>query len=157
MALCHSASSEFQHRTAHASMNKSPDVPRFVAGIACVGCALLCLAYAYWRRDLPDWWRASGGGIPYVMFWCALRFVVFPFRRCVALICIGVTAFTCVLEFLQLWQPVWLMNIRATRFGAALLGSGFSWHDFPPYFIGGVLGALLLWVICGIPHWKKEG
>lgn len=135
-------------------MNKSTDVRRFIAGITCVSCVLLCLAYAYWRRELPDWWRASGGGIPYVMFWCALWFVVFPFRKYVVPICIGATAFTCLLEFLQLWQPEWLMRIRATRFGAALLGSGFAWNDFPPYFIGGFLGAVLLWAMCEIARRK---
>ena len=38
----------------------------------------------------------------------------------------------------------WLTAFRSTVFGAALLGSGFVWNDIPPYFIGGLLGWLML-------------
>lgn len=133
-----------------------PEVPRSIAAAACFGCVLLCLAYARWRSDLPDWWRASGGGIPYVMFWCALWFIIFPIRKAILPICVGVTAFTCMLEFLQLWQPDWLMQFRATRFGAALMGMGFSWRDFPPYFLGGAAWAMLLWIMCQLCGQNEE-
>ena len=103
-----------------------------------------CLTYAALRPGLPDWWRAHGGGIPYVVFWITLAFAIVPRRKGIAVICIGVTVGTIGLEFLQLWQPQWLTETRSTRFGAALLGNAFAWADVPPYVIGGGLGYTLL-------------
>ena len=123
-----------------------PDVSRLVAALICGATVVACLAYAYFRDQLPTWWRGYGGGIPYVFFWVAFWFVIFPFRRCILPICIFATFFTCLLEFLQLWKPEWLVRIRSTRLGAALLGSGFDWNDFLPYFIGGAIGYLVLMV-----------
>ena len=53
----------------------------------------------------------------------------------------------CGLEFLQLHNPEPLATFRRTRFGAALLGNVFVWADIPPYFIGGLIGWLVLWVL----------
>ena len=127
---------------------RKPDVNRAVAVVICVASAMACLVYDHLRSGLPDWWRGHGGGVPYVVFWIAFCFVIFPFRRSVLPIAVFVTTFTCILEFMQLWKPPWLMELRATRLGAALLGSGFTWHDFPPYFIGGVIGYLMLMLVC---------
>ena len=121
-------------------------ISRPLAGLICLASVVACLAYAYWRSQLPDWWRGNGGGIPYVIFWITLGFVVFPYRRSVLPICISVTLLTCLLEFLQLVKTQWLTQFRETRFGAALLGSQFVWSDIPPYFIGGVLGYFMLTV-----------
>jgi hypothetical protein len=125
-------------------LHSKPDVSRSLAVLMCLASVTVCLTYAYCRSGLPDWWRDYGGGIPYVLFWIAFWFMIFPFRRCVLLICIFATTFTCFLEFMQLWKPDWLTQLRGTRFGAALLGSGFTWSDFPPYFIGGALGYSIL-------------
>ena len=125
-----------------------PDVRRVVALLICAVTVVACLVYAWLRDDLPDWWRGHGGGIPYVMFWIAFWFVVFPFRRSVITITVLAVAVTCLLEFLQLWHPDWLTSIRSTRFGAALLGSGFDWNDFPPYFAGGTFGYAVLVLSC---------
>ena len=123
------------------SWTNSPAISRRVApALFCLVAIAACLSYAFIRHHLTGWWRENAGGVPYVVFWIALWFTVFPYRRCALPISIFAVAFTCVLEFLQLWQPEWLLRIRATRFGAALLGSGFAWHDFLPYFIGGILG-----------------
>lgn len=127
---------------------QTPDVSRWNAAVVCAASVLSCLAYNHWRDNLPNWWRGYGGGIPYVWFWTAFWFVLFPFRRYVLSICIFATTFTCCLEFLQLWQPAALTQFRSTTFGAALLGSGFTWNDFPPYFIGGVLGYVVLRLTC---------
>ncbi|MFK7769493.1 MAG: DUF2809 domain-containing protein [Mariniblastus sp.] len=125
-------------------LTRKPDVCRPVAMLFCAMTVVACFGYAAVRDNLPEWWAGYGGGIPYVMFWISVWFLIFPFRNCVLTICIGATLVTCGLEFLQLWQPEWLVKIRSTRFGAALLGSGFVWKDFPPYFIGGLLGYLAL-------------
>ena len=125
-------------------LRSRPDVSRWIAVLLCAISVAVCFAYAATRDQLPDWWRNYGGGVPYVVFWIMLGFVVFPFRKSVLAICWIAVLMTCGLEILQLWHPQWLDNIRATRFGAALLGSGFVWSDFPPYLIGGVLGYLIL-------------
>ena len=119
-------------------------VPHWVAALICLAMVVLCLAYHFSRPSLPDWWRASGGGVPYVLFWVSFWFVFFPRARYVLAIAILCTLFTCGLEVLQLWHPPWLTEFRSTVFGAALLGSGFVFSDIPPYFIGGVLGWLML-------------
>lgn len=125
-------------------LKQKPDVRRSIAVLVCVASAVLCFAYAYFRQQLPDWWRGHGGGIPYVVFWIAIGFVVFPYRRAIVPVSIFATGFTCLLEILQLWHPSWLSEFRASRFGAALIGSGFDWRDFPPYFIGGLMGWAVL-------------
>ncbi len=135
---------------------QKPDVSRSAAVLLCVATVIACLAYDHTRSTLPDWWREHGGGIPYVCYWIAFWFVFFPFRRCILPICVAVTTGICLLEFLQLWKPPWLMQIRATRFGAALLGSGFTWDDFPPYFIGGAVAAFVLMLISGGCGWRSD-
>lgn len=100
----------------------------------------LCFLYARLRTHLPTWWSQHGGGVPYVMFFIALFCTLLPRRRHLLAIAIFVTLGTCGLEFLQLWHPSWLTQFRATKFGAALLGTTFVWNDIPPYFIGGAAG-----------------
>lgn len=136
-------------------MSVKPEVPRSIAAEICIVAAAICVAYGYVRQDLSAWWRGYGGGIPYVLFWCTFWFVIFPVRRAIIPICVAVTATTCLLEFLQLWKPVWLQEFRATRFGAALIGSGFTWQDFPPYFVGGILGYFVLLAVC--KRWGDNG
>jgi len=116
--------------------------PTFVQPlIACLLSVLVCLLYAGVRPHLSGWWRDHGGGVPYVIFWILLWFTVIPNRRWVMKICVAVVLATCFLEIFQLYDgPIWLQDFRRTRLGAAWLGHGFDWHDFPPYMIGGVCG-----------------
>ena len=121
---------------------------RLKPALLCVGAIGACLLYAATRSQLPDWWRGYGGGIPYVVFWITFCYAIWPEPRRLMAYAVGCTLATCGLEFLQLWQPPWLTEFRATTFGAALLGNAFTWHDIPPYFIGGVVGYALVWAIC---------
>lgn len=85
------------------------------------------------------------------MFFIAFFCTLIPNPRYLLPIAAIVTLGTCGLEFLQLWQPAWLTEIRSTKFGAALLGTTFVWNDIPPYFIGGVAGYILMalaWRLC---------
>ena len=135
------------------SENAAPQLPRpeavnrALAAITCLAAVLHCLVYDHFRPHLPHWWRESGGGIPYVVFWITFGFALLPCRRHALPISVVATLGTCLLEFLQLWQPAWLTGIRATTLGAALLGGSFSWGDFPPYFVGGMVGYGLLLVV----------
>lgn len=121
--------------------------PRVVPAIACIVSVGLCLLYASNRSELSHWWNQYGGGVPYVLFWALLWFTAFPMRKYVLRITIGVIAFSCFLEVLQLWHPEFLAEFRRSRFGAALLGSTFVWNDFPPYFIGGALGYVVMLLV----------
>ena len=40
------------------------------------------------------------------------------------------------IEFLQLYQANWMIEIRKTTFGHYVLGQGFLWSDLVAYFIG---------------------
>jgi hypothetical protein len=87
--------------------------------------------------------RDHGAGLLYVVFWIlALRLAAPRLRAATA--ASAVFAATCALELLQLWHPPALEAVRATWLGRALLGSTFSWGDFPAYAIGAVAGAGLL-------------
>lgn len=130
------------------------DGQRLCSSVLCLFAVATLLAYARFRSQLPDWWAANGGGIPYVVFWMALAFAIWPRRRLVNRITMLALAGTCLIEFAQLWNPEPLASLRATRVGAGLLGTSFHWDDFPPYFLGAAVGWGLLRLItagCGDP------
>ncbi len=129
---------------------------RIIPLVACLIPVVACLAYGKFRQDLPDWWRLVGGGIPYVLFWILLWFIAFPYRTRIMRICVGVVAFTCLLEVLQLWNPEPLAQFRRTKFGAALLGNTFQWSDFPAYFAGGAIAFVILHCISFITGRPKR-
>jgi Protein of unknown function (DUF2809) len=100
----------------------------------------------YWFRfDAPisAGWRDGIGGAAYVIFFVVALAIISQASSatCITLI---VLTLTCVLEFLQLWHPLWLEQIRRTLLGRALLGTTFGWTDFPPYFAGAVIGWALV-------------
>jgi hypothetical protein len=100
----------------------------------------------YWVRfDAPvsAGLRDGLGGAAYVTFF-ALAIAFIKPARSAARIALFVLGATCVLEFLQLWHPLWLEKIRRTLAGRALLGTTFSWTDFPPYFAGALIGWILV-------------
>jgi len=80
----------------------------------------------------------SLGGVFYEIFWCLLIFLFFkkvkPFN--IAMI---VFLVTCFLEFLQLWHPPFLQFLRSFFLGRTILGTSFTWTDFPYYFIGCII------------------
>lgn len=121
---------------------------RLCIAVACIASVAFCFAYAATRANWGnDWYRSHGGGVPYVVFWILFVGLLLPSRRDCLRICVAVVLATCGLEFLQLWDPEPLQSFRKTRFGAALLGSTFVWGDIPPYFLGGAIGATVLWLL----------
>ncbi len=85
----------------------------------------------------PGEWRFNNyaGGILYVMFWCFLVILLFPYATAFWVACM-VLGITCSLEYLQLWHPFFLEFIRSSFTGSTLVGSTFAWWDFPHYIIG---------------------
>ena len=116
----------------------------------CKLCLAVCLFFVavlgYWLRFdapiAPDL-RDNFGGAAYVVFFVVAFATLTPFSSAARIAAI-VLAGTCVLEFLQLWHPPWLEAIRRTFVGRVLLGTTFSWTDFPPYFVGAFIGWLLV-------------
>ena len=93
-----------------------------------------------------EWVHNSLGGVIYVIFWCLIVYFLFPLGRIIR-IAVGVLLVTCCLEFTQLWNTPFLAMIRSTFAGRAMIGSSFSWLDFPYYFMGAVLGSFWMWII----------
>jgi hypothetical protein len=114
---------------------------------------LVVAAFGFAMKFYPGpgrWWVNDWGpaSVAYEVFFMLLVFLVVPRRGAVTPIAVGVCVTTCVLEFLQLWQPPWLQAIRSTFLGGALLGDTFSWYDLPAYVVGCVLGWFLLrWLV----------
>jgi hypothetical protein len=85
------------------------------------------------------WVNNSLGGVFYEIFWCLLLFV--PLNRGQPwIIATSVLAVTCLLEFLQLWHPPLLECMRSTWIGRTVLGTSFTWLDFPYYLVGCGIG-----------------
>ncbi len=94
--------------------------------------------------EYGTWVRYYAGGVLYVMFWILMA-VGFQPRWSPLRVALGVLVVTCLLETLQLWKSGPLELVRATMLGHALVGSTFSWWDFPHYAAGAVLGGTLAW------------
>ncbi len=85
------------------------------------------------------WVNAYAGGVLYVLFWILVVVFVRPRISPWAAASLVFTA-TCLLEALQLLSTPTLAAIRSTFLGHALIGSTFSWWDFPHYLLGAALG-----------------
>ncbi|MBH8562179.1 DUF2809 domain-containing protein [Nostoc sp. CENA67] len=112
--------------------------------------------FKYYPGPAHQWFNNYGSSIFYEIFWCLLAFWFFRTRKAVQLITVWVLIITCIIEFLQLWHPPLLEEIRATLIGKWLLGSTFSWWDFPHYVLGCILGWLWLRQLQKIGYAKKS-
>ena len=91
---------------------------------------------------LPDFVRDASGGAMYVVA-AALCFAIARPAASPAANALAAFAATSAVEFLQLWHPAWLEAIRGTLPGRLILGTTFSWGDFPPY----AAGAIAAWAV----------
>lgn len=97
------------------------------------------------------WLNNSVAGLLYEIFWCLVLFLVWPRRRYAAKIAAVVFVVTTLLEVLQLWHPWPLERVRATFLGQTLVGTTFSWGDFPYYVLGCALGWRWMQALCQPP------
>ena len=67
--------------------------------------------------------------------------LVFPAKPTV-LIGLAALAFSCAIEFSQIYHAAWIDSIRATTVGHLVFGSGFSWADIAAYSVGILLACL---------------
>ncbi|MEA5604297.1 DUF2809 domain-containing protein [Nostoc sp. UHCC 0252] len=110
----------------------------------------------FYSGPAHQWFNDYAGDILYEIFWCLFAFYFFRSRIAIIQIPIWVFVITCILEFLQLWHPPLLNEIRATWIGKLLLGTTFVWWDFPHYLLGCILGWLWLRQLQKIGHAKKS-
>ena len=111
-----------------------------------IGFGLFCKAY----RGIGSEWVNNWGpaSVAYVLLFMLLAFIVVPRPELIWHIAIGVCIGTCLVELLQLWHPPFLESARATRLGRLILGTTFSWGDFPAYILGCLLSVPMLRAIC---------
>ena len=95
----------------------------------------------FYTGRAANWVNNSLSGVFYEIFWCVLLFLFLDNAK-PWFIATSVLMITCVLEFLQLWHPPFLEFIRSYFIGRALLGTSFTWFDFPYYFLGCGVGWL---------------
>ncbi|MCP4539306.1 MAG: DUF2809 domain-containing protein [Chloroflexi bacterium] len=105
----------------------------------------LGFALKLYTGPVQNWINNYAAGMLYEIFWCLALFFFWPRREHAGKIAVGVLFITCILEVLQLWHPWALEQIRATFLGRTLLGTVFSWWDFPHYVLGCGLG--WLWIL----------
>lgn len=101
-------------------------------------------ATKFYSGPAAHWVNNLLGGLFYDLFWCLFFFCLFPSAR-PRWIVAPVFLATCVLEILQLWHPPVLEAIRHYFLGRTLLGTTFSWLDFPFYVAGCALG--WFWIV----------
>lgn len=110
----------------------------------CIVTPLSLWLWSSYKGPARVWVNFYLTGVFYVVFWCLVVFFFVPRRKYAWKIALCVLVATCLLEFLQLWEPGFLEKIRATFLGQALLGTSFVWGQFPYYFAGSLIG--LLWL-----------
>ena len=113
---------------------------RRVFALSLAALAPLGLATKAYRGPADQWVRGSAGGVLYVMFFVLLIGLIRPTPRALAVAAPIVFAATCLIEATQLWNPPPLESVRGTFLGRTLIGSQFSWSDFPHYALGAALG-----------------
>ena len=102
----------------------------------------LGFAFKFYPESGNGWFNNYGAGLLYEIFWILLAFLFFHSKKSANVIPVYVFVITCILEFLQLWHPPFLVMIRSSFLGSALIGTTFVWLDFPHY----VLGCLMGWI-----------
>jgi len=103
----------------------------------------LGLATKVYSGPFGKWVNIYGGGILYEIFWCITIAMFFPDLKILYNVA-AVFLITCMLEFLQLWHPVILENMRSFFIGRVLIGTTFSAYDFIYYSIGSAVSYAFL-------------
>lgn len=91
-----------------------------------------------------EWVNDFSGDVFYEIFWCLFISLFYHTKKLINQIPIWVFIVTSIIEFSQLWKHPVLEIIRATFWGKLLLGTTFSWLDFPHYLLGCMIG--WLWI-----------
>ena len=93
----------------------------------------------FYDGPAAPWVNNHLGGSLYVIFWILVVFLFLPSTK-TWVISFAVLSATCLLEFLQLYSHPVLESIRSSFIGATVLGTSFTWADFPWYLLGAGIG-----------------
>jgi len=96
--------------------------------------------FKFYSGPAKHWFNNYFAGVLYEIFWCLVLLFFWPNKKYITRIAIEVFSFTSLLEILQLWHPWILQQIRFTFIGRTLIGTTFSWWDFPHYILGCIIG-----------------
>jgi hypothetical protein len=96
--------------------------------------------FKFFQGPASWWFNNYGAGVLYEVFWILVIFFLFPNKKSVRPIPLWVFTITSGLEFLQLWHPCFLEEIRSHFLGSVFIGTSFTWWDFPHYAIGCIIG-----------------
>ena len=122
-------------------------------GLSMAAVVPLGLLLKFYAGPYQAWVNNSAAGMVYELFWCLALFAVWPYRRAINRIVIGVFVVTCGLEAMQLWHPPLLQAVRSTVPGRVLIGTTFAWSDFAYYAVGSGIGWLWLrWISRSAPY-----
>jgi hypothetical protein len=124
-------------------INKDRKSQRHIAVAILLVLIPLGFATKFYTGPLASWVNNSLGGVFYEIFWCLVIFLFFPSLKALWIALIVFIA-TSALEFTQLWKAPFLEQIRENFIGRTLIGTSFTWTDFPYYAIGCVVGYFLL-------------
>jgi len=113
------------------------------AGLLFILIIPLGLSTKYYTGPAAGWVNDSLGGVLYEVFFCLLFFIFWKNTTAIKIAAL-VFVFTCVLELMQLWHPVFLEIIRSNFFGRTIFGNSFNWFDFIYYIIGSGIGYFIL-------------
>lgn len=117
----------------------------FISLLVVTPLGFLCKIYT---GVFAGWVQNSLAGVFYEIFWCLIVFFISPKEKSIPAIAAGVFLGTALLEILQLWHPPFLELIRSHFLGRSLLGTSFSWWDFPHYLVGSLMGGgWLKWLV----------
>ena len=102
----------------------------------------------FYRGPGQEWMLSYAGDILYTMFFFFLLILIWP--KWHPLISAGIAfCFSTAIEFTQLISTPFLESIRSYFLGRTLIGTGFSPVDILYYFLGSILGLLLLRFLSG--------
>ena len=116
---------------------------RLYLAIAMVVSVALGIGSRVYTVPLPAWLQNPAGTIFYELFWMFLVAYMIP-ELAAGAIAIIIFLLTTVLELLQLSQHPILETIRQTLVGRLLIGTSFDPWDFLHYFIGCMIGWVIL-------------
>lgn len=97
----------------------------------------------FYSGPLKTWVNDSLCGVFYEIFWCLVFLFMFPNAR-PHIIAVTVFFCTCILEFMQLWNPPFLEYLRSFFIGRTILGTTFALSDFLYYLMGSLAGYYLM-------------
>ncbi|BDD06011.1 ribosomal maturation YjgA family protein [Aureibacter tunicatorum] len=118
---------------------KTTQTKRFQYFLLFISTILLGLGSRKFDYLLPNFIAAYAGDTLWaLMIYWGTRMVFTHIRIQTALYFALIFCFT--IEISQLYQAEWILQVRATKLGALILGHGFLWSDLICYIVGCVFG-----------------